>query len=330
MPKSVEEAVRLATQQEAVETAQKRLCKQETSVEKETSTRIDGDFNEIAAVVKRGEEDMTVERLRRQMQSLATQSLNHVLHESLCMKTPKQAIKVTIDQMTSSLAPGVRDRVTALLWKYQDIIAINDNYLGHTQLLGHCIEMSDALPVRQPANRKKCAVEDPSQYAEVLKNRMQQAHARVLQYMELQQQRKKEYSDKGKFDKPWQGPFKAVEVLGPSVYRIADCANPKRQKVVRFNRLKPAPEEAEAPSPEVILWPSNTKTAGEQNVMKIPLLTLQLVITMKIFNLPLDQWSLRIDNLSLDQLLMFQDQDVQPESEGLPCTTVIQLKFLRP
>ncbi|KAL5505586.1 hypothetical protein EMCRGX_G007046 [Ephydatia muelleri] len=315
MPKSVEEAVRLATQQEAVETAQKRLCKQETSVEKETSTRIDGDFNEIAAVVKRGEEDMTVERLRRQ-------------HAS----RPKQAIKVTIDQMTSSLAPGVRDRVTALLWKYQDIIAINDNYLGHTQLLGHCIEMSDALPVRQPANRKKCAgaVEDPSQYAEVLKNRMQQAHARVLQYMELQQQRKKEYSDKGKFDKPWQGPFKAVEVLGPSVYRIADCANPKRQKVVRFNRLKPAPEEAEAPSPEVILWPSNTKTAGEQNVMKIPLLTLQLVITMKIFNLPLDQWSLRIDNLSLDQLLMFQDQDVQPESEGLPCTMVIQLKFLRP
>ena len=68
MPKSVEEAVRLATQQEAVETAQKRLCKQETSVEKETSTRIDGDFNEIAAVVKRGEEDMTVERLRRQVQ----------------------------------------------------------------------------------------------------------------------------------------------------------------------------------------------------------------------------------------------------------------------
>ena len=84
------------------------------------------------------------------------------------------------------------------------------------------------------------AVEDPSQYAEVLKNRMQQAHARVLQYMELQQQRQKEYYDKGvrgktyavnefvylhnpavgggtcnskKFDKPREGPFKVVEVL---------------------------------------------------------------------------------------------------------------------
>eukprot|EP00731_Ephydatia_muelleri_P005729 Em0002g1905a len=115
----------------------------------------------------------------------------------------------------------------------------------------------------------------------------------------------------------WQGPFQAVKVLVPNVYRIADCANPKRQKVVHFNRLKPAPEEAEAPSPEVSVWPSTPgqptdpldalpNGVGEQNVMKIPLLTLQLVITMKILYLPLYQWSLRIDNLSLGQLQMFQ------------------------
>eukprot|EP00731_Ephydatia_muelleri_P005697 Em0002g1873a len=67
---------------------------------------------------------------------------------------------------------------------------------------------------------------------------MQQAHARVLQYMELQQQRQKEYYDKGVTEKT----YATVEVLGPSVYRIADCVNPKRQKVVHFNRLKPAPE----------------------------------------------------------------------------------------
>ena len=110
---------------------------------------------------------------------------------------------------------------------------------------------------------------------------MQQARARVLKYMDIQQHRQKEYYDKGvrgktyavndfvflfnqavgrgyskKFHKPWQGPFKVVEVLGPTVYRIAECANPKRQKVVHFNRLKPAPAEAESqPPPEVILWP---------------------------------------------------------------------------
>ena len=55
--------------------------------------------------------------------------------------------------MTSSLAPGVQDRVAALLWKYQDLIALNDNDLGCTQLLGHRIDTSDALPVRQPARR---------------------------------------------------------------------------------------------------------------------------------------------------------------------------------
>ena len=61
MPKSVEEALRLATQQEAVETAQKRLCKQRTQ-------ELTVSFNEIAAAVICGEEDMTVERLRRQVQ----------------------------------------------------------------------------------------------------------------------------------------------------------------------------------------------------------------------------------------------------------------------
>ncbi|KAL5475374.1 hypothetical protein EMCRGX_G025182 [Ephydatia muelleri] len=86
---------------------------------------------------------------------------------------------------------------------------------------------------------------------------MQQARERVLQYIELQQQRQKKNYDDGvrgrayvvndfvflhnpavkrrrskKFHKPWQGPFKVVEVLGPSLYRIADGDNPRKQKAV--------------------------------------------------------------------------------------------------
>ena len=34
-----------------------------------------------------------------------------------------------------------------------------------------------------------------------------------------------------------------VKVLGPSMYRIADCGNPRNRKVVHFNRLKPANPE---------------------------------------------------------------------------------------
>eukprot|EP00731_Ephydatia_muelleri_P004961 Em0002g1137a len=49
-----------------------------------------------------------------------------------------------------------------------------------------------------------------------------------------------------KLHRPWQGPFKVVKVLGPSIYRIVDCANPRRRKVVHFNRLKPAPSHSTA------------------------------------------------------------------------------------
>eukprot|EP00731_Ephydatia_muelleri_P010425 Em0005g1011a len=49
-----------------------------------------------------------------------------------------------------------------------------------------------------------------------------------------------------KLHRPWQGPFKVVKVLGPSIYRIVDCTNPRRRKVVHFNRLKPAPSHSTA------------------------------------------------------------------------------------
>ena len=59
-----------------------------------------------------------------------------------------------------------------------------------------------------------------------------------------------------KFHKPWQGPFRVVEVLGPSLYRMTDGDNLRKQKVVHFNRLKPAPAPAPAkatPSPEAVI-----------------------------------------------------------------------------
>eukprot|EP00731_Ephydatia_muelleri_P004524 Em0002g700a len=46
--------------------------------------------------------------------------------------------------------------------------------------------------------------------------------------------------------RPWQGPFKVVKVLGPSIYRIVDCANACRRKVVHFNQMKPAPSHSTA------------------------------------------------------------------------------------
>ena len=119
-----------------------------------------------------------------------------------------------------------------------------------------------------------------------------------------------------KFHKPLQGSFKVVEVLGPTVYRIAECANPRRQKVVHFNRLKPAPAEAESqPPPEVILWPCTPRLptdpagalpyAGDHNEdIQPPIVPME----PEKYNL-----SQRIDNLSQPE-----PEDRQPVIELVP------------
>ena len=131
-----------------------------------------------------------------------------------------------------------------------------------------------------------------------------------------------------KFHKPWQGPFKVVEVLGTTVYRIAECANPRRQKVVHFNRLKPAPAEAESqPPPEVIQWSCTPRlptdpagalpNAGDYNEdIQPPIVPIE----------PEDRQPEPEDRQPVIELV----PDVPAESEGLPYAMLIQLKFLRP
>ena len=42
-----------------------------------------------------------------------------------------------------------------------------------------------------------------------------------------------------KIHSPWKGPYKVVKLLGETAYRIQDCANSRKRKVVYFNHLKP-------------------------------------------------------------------------------------------
>eukprot|EP00731_Ephydatia_muelleri_P022917 Em0015g500a len=56
-------------------------------------------------------------------------------------------------QKSVSLAPSVKDRVAALLWRFEDVIGLNDNDLGRTHLVSHRIDKADARPVRQLARR---------------------------------------------------------------------------------------------------------------------------------------------------------------------------------
>ena len=43
--------------------------------------------------------------------------------------------------------------MAALLWRFEDVIGLNDNDLGRTHLVSHRIDTADARPVRQLARR---------------------------------------------------------------------------------------------------------------------------------------------------------------------------------
>ena len=107
--------------------------------------------------------------------------------------------------------------------------------------------------------------ESPEHYSQTLVRRMTIAYQLVREKAKRKQNHQKEVYDrtiKGhsyqvddvvflhssvvprgcsrKFVRPWQGPFKVIKVISPSVYRIMDCSNPRKKHVVHFNRLKPA------------------------------------------------------------------------------------------
>eukprot|EP00731_Ephydatia_muelleri_P030185 Em0021g708a len=63
------------------------------------------------------------------------------------------SVQHSIQQMTDSLAPDVREKVADLLWQFQDVIALDDSDLGRTRLTSHQINTGDTQPVRQQARR---------------------------------------------------------------------------------------------------------------------------------------------------------------------------------
>ena len=52
-------------------------------------------------------------------------------------KQSTRSVQHSIQQMTDSLAPDVREKVADLLWQFQDVIALDDSDLGRTRLTSH-------------------------------------------------------------------------------------------------------------------------------------------------------------------------------------------------
>ena len=71
-----------------------------------------------------------------------------------------------------------------------------------------------------------------------------------------------------KLHKPWQGPYRVVKAISPSVYRIVDCARPRCKSVVHFNRLKPAPLGNVPPAERVVNEEEHMEHSGDTAVEK--------------------------------------------------------------
>ena len=135
----------------------------------------------------------------------------------------------------------------------------------------------------------------PKKYVDVLRARLSKAYERVRSYSKKKQQHQKQYYDRDargspyqvgdivslhdpvvkrghsrKFHRLWKGPYKVV-IIGPTVYRIQDCKNTRKRKVVHFNRLKPAYYEhtpaTESPPPDKV---SDTNSSETTNVAPAP------------------------------------------------------------
>eukprot|EP00731_Ephydatia_muelleri_P007513 Em0003g1761a len=109
-----------------------------------------------------------------------------------------------------------------------------------------------------------------TQYTRVLKGRLERSYQAVIKHVQQKQTHQKTY-DRGyqelgksrKLHKPWQGPYRVVKAISPSVYRIVDCARPRCKHVVHFNRLKPAPLGNVPPTERVVNEEEHMEHSGD-------------------------------------------------------------------
>lgn len=112
----------------------------------------------------------------------------------------------------------------------------------------------------------------PSEYAQALRKRLEEAYNMVRDKTGQQQERQKEYYNRKvhgnpfsegdlvflhspvisrgharKLHRQWTGPFRVVRRLSTVNYRIQDLRSPRRRLIVHFDRLKPCPSNIRLP-----------------------------------------------------------------------------------
>lgn len=146
-----------------------------------------------------------------------------------------------------------------VMMAYRSSVHASTQYTPHYLLFGHEIRLPvDVMYGRQPHHK-----EEVSDYIRSLRTTLDEVHEKAREHLRTAQKRQKDYYDrrvageqikvgdrvflhepavkKGqtkKFHSPWQGPYTVVKRISDVVYRIQAADNPRKRKVVHFNRLK--------------------------------------------------------------------------------------------
>ena len=142
---------------------------------------------------------------------------------------------------------------------YRSSVHSSTQYTPHYLLFGHEVR----LPLDVMYGREPHQPEAASEYARNLRSTLEEAHERAREHLKTAQRRQKDYYDRRvagdeikvgdhvylhfpviksgrtkKLHSPWHGPHVVVKKISDVTYRIEEVDNPRKRRVVHFNRQK--------------------------------------------------------------------------------------------
>jgi len=151
------------------------------------------------------------------------------------------------------------EHLPLMMMAYRSSVHASTQYTPFCLLFGHEVRLPvDVMFGRQPNHKPEV-----SDYVRNLRGTLEEVHEHAREHLRAAQKRQKDHYDqriageqievgdrvflhepavkKGqtkKLHSPWQGPYIVITRIGDVTYRIQAVDNPRRRKVVHFNRLK--------------------------------------------------------------------------------------------
>ena len=177
------------------------------------------------------------------------------------------------------------EHLPLMMMAYRSSVHASTQYTPFYLLFGHEVRLPvDVMFGRQPNHKPEV-----SDYVRNLRDTLEEVHEHAREHLRAAQKRQKDHYDqriageqievgdrvflhdpavkKGqtkKLHSPWQGPYIVITRIGDVTYRIQAVDNPRKRKVVHFNRLKlcgvpnPVDQQHGPNQPDQTASPANT------------------------------------------------------------------------